>query len=96
MKVVKRIEMRVTLKIGNGRIIPFGEVFTDEHAPIPDFVYRRLKRGMARELSDLNIPSPEDKKEVPAPKKEKVLPKVSKETAPEVKPGKRVLLRKTS
>lgn len=112
MKTVKRIEMRVTLKIGSGVIVPYGKIFTDEHEPIPDFVYRRLKRGMAVELPNIVIPTPGDKpatvlKEKAQAKEPLKKPEVKEpesttdppkedKTAVEVKKPKKSILRKTA
>jgi hypothetical protein len=47
-----KVELLVNLKIGSGRIISAGSVFTDETAPIPEFILRRLKRGTAKVLAE--------------------------------------------
>lgn len=44
-----KVELLVNLKVGTGRIISAGSVFSDEEgAPIPEFVMRRLQRRQAR------------------------------------------------
>ncbi len=48
-----KVELLVNLKLGNGRIIPSGTIFSDKEEPIPEFVLRRLRRGMAREIKDI-------------------------------------------
>ena len=55
-----KVELLVNLKVADGRIINAGTIFTDESGPIPDFVIRRLNRGMARILSQ-SSPLPETK-----------------------------------
>ncbi len=48
-----KVELLVNLKISNGKIIPAGTIYTDDKEPIPEFIFRRLKRGMAREIKDI-------------------------------------------
>jgi hypothetical protein len=49
MKVI----LDVNLKIGTGRIIPMGTVFSDEGGtPIPEFILRRIRRRQAHEVPD--------------------------------------------
>ena len=73
-----KVELLVNLKVSDGRIINAGTIYTDEHGPIPDFVVRRLNRGMARILSQ-SSPSPASKPEI---KKER-----EASTAPAPQPG---------
>ena len=47
-----KVELLVNLKIGSGRIISAGTVFSDEVEPIPDFIMNRLRRGMAKVIAD--------------------------------------------
>ena len=65
-----KVELLVNLKVSDGRIIEAGTIFTDEHVPIPDFVIRRLNRGMARILSQ-SSPLPEMKVTMSEIKKER-------------------------
>jgi hypothetical protein len=51
-----KVELLVNLKVKDGRIIDAGTIYTDEHGPIPDFIIRRLNRGMARILSGSVLP----------------------------------------
>jgi len=48
-----KVELLVNLKIGSGKILPVGTMFTDENGPIPEFITRRLKRGQARVVSEI-------------------------------------------
>lgn len=47
-----KVEMLVNLKIASGKVIPRGATFSDKTDPIPDFVMRRLQRGMARIIEE--------------------------------------------
>ena len=47
-----KVELLVNLKIGSGRVVSAGSIFSDESEPIPDFILRRLKRGTARVIAD--------------------------------------------
>ncbi|MFA5394427.1 MAG: hypothetical protein WC346_00225 [Methanogenium sp.] len=58
-----KVELLVNLKLGNGRIIPAGSVYSDENGPIPEFIFRRLKRGMAKVLDSTVRPSRSSKTE---------------------------------
>ena len=71
------VELLVNLKVPDGRTIPSGAMFDDEHGqPIPDFVLRRLKRGMARVIASKTstpvLPGPKTEVGVikPVPEKE--------------------------
>lgn len=54
MKVV----LDVNLKIGNGKIISAGSVYSDTNGPIPDFILRRLNRKQAHVIPDGARPAP--------------------------------------
>ena len=43
-----KVELLVNLKLGDGRMISAGSVYSDKNTPIPDFIMRRLSRGMAK------------------------------------------------
>ena len=47
-----KVELLVNLKVASGKVIPRGSTFSDKTAPIPDFVMRRLQRGMARIIDE--------------------------------------------
>jgi len=47
-----KVELLVNLKIGSGRIISAGTVFSDEFEPIPVFIMNRRRRGMAKDIAD--------------------------------------------
>jgi len=53
-----KVELLVNLKLGNGQIISAGSVYSDKNTPIPEFVMRRLKRGMARIIENDPVPPP--------------------------------------
>jgi hypothetical protein len=65
-----KVELLVNLKVGDGRIVSAGSVFSDEKVPIPDFIMRRLKRGMARIISG-SLPTPSPVEEVVVVEEEK-------------------------
>lgn len=52
-----QVELLVTLKVANGTFIPAHTVYSDENGQaIPDFVMRRLNRGMARIIAGPSRP----------------------------------------
>ncbi len=77
-----KVELLTNLKLGDGRMIATGSVFSDKDAPIPDFIMRRLARRQARILEEKKSEVPtlkkeetevvfeEKKSEAPTPKKE--------------------------
>lgn len=79
-----KVELLVNLKVGSGRVISAGSVFSDANAPIPDFIMRRLKRGQARVLPEV--------KSLPTPPLE--VKETSKKKPGVKKPGAKKLLKK--
>lgn len=72
-----KVELLVNLKVGTGKIISAGSVYSDEEGtPIPEFVMRRLQRRQARILPGSNKPAIVAQK-VPS----ELLPKAKKEKA---------------
>ena len=51
-----KVELLVNLKIASGRVLSAGTVFSDAVEPIPDFIMKRLARGMAKVIE--NTPAP--------------------------------------
>jgi hypothetical protein len=68
-----KVELLVSLKVGDGRIIAAGTVFSDKNTPIPEFVIRRLNRGMARIIEHDPLPPP-----IPSISKPEVEKKIEK------------------
>jgi hypothetical protein len=79
-----KVELLVNLKVNDGRIIPAGSIFSDESGPIPEFVYRRLRRGAARVISN-KTPPPESVPEVIKEEEVEVDKPVEKKKAPRKK-----------
>ena len=53
-----KVELLVNLKVGTGKIISAGSVYSDEEGtPIPEFVMRRLQRRQARIVPGSNKPA---------------------------------------
>ena len=75
-----KVELLVNLKLGNGKVVSAGTVFSDENTPIPDFVMRRLRRKMARVIQFDPKPSPAEplKSEVAGESEKEVIPAVVK------------------
>jgi len=68
-----KVELLVNLKVGSGRVISAGSVFTDATSPIPEFVMRRLKRGQARIIAEAkSMPAPSALAVKETPKKKSV------------------------
>lgn len=71
-----KVELLVNLKLGNGHVVSAGSVYSDKNTPIPEFVMRRLKRGMARIIE--NDPPPPPLVSKPDTVSEVVVPLASK------------------
>jgi hypothetical protein len=69
-----KVELLVNLKVASGKIISAGTIFSDEKEPIPEFIVKRIRRGMARIIAQTPAPSPvpvkEVKQSVPVPVQE--------------------------
>jgi hypothetical protein len=106
-----KVELLVNLKTAEKRTISAGTIYSDEEGtPIPEFILRRLRRGMARVIvpkktvpplplvGEQSPPSPTQKIGTEKDKKAKpaVFPKEKTEAAePVVKPRKVILKKGT-
>lgn len=43
-----KVELLVNLKLGDGRMISTGTVYSDKDAPIPEFIMRRVAKRQAK------------------------------------------------
>lgn len=96
-----KVELLVNLKVASGKIISRGTIFTD---PIPEFIMKRVRRGMARiidqrptpERTVIKAPVVEEPKEEKAP--EEVIPESSEKPVEpsEVEPAEPKVVRKPS
>lgn len=48
-----KVELLVNLKVASGKIISAGTIFTD---PIPEFIMKRVRRGMAKIIDQRPAP----------------------------------------
>ena len=80
-----KVELLVNLKIASGKILSRGTIFSDENGPIPEFIMKRIRRGMAKVID--TRPSPERVKPiakapvVEEPKEEKAPEEVKEESS---------------
>jgi len=65
-----KVELLVNLKIASGRVLSAGTVFSDAVEPIPDFIMKRLARGMAKVIENTPVPGIKPKATVISPVKE--------------------------
>jgi len=52
-----KVELLVNLKVASGRVLSKGTVFSDAVEPIPDFIMKRLARGMAKVIETSPAPA---------------------------------------
>jgi hypothetical protein len=78
-----KVELLVNLKVASGRVLSKGTVFSDAVEPIPDFIMKRLARGMAKVIEVTPAPAVVKAKVISsAPLVSEELAKIIKESAP--------------
>jgi hypothetical protein len=78
-----KVELLVNLKVASGRVLSKGTVFSDAVEPIPDFIMKRLARGMAKVIETTPAPVAVKAKVISsAPLVSEELTKIIKESAP--------------
>jgi hypothetical protein len=53
-----KLMLKVNLKIGSGQVVAAGTVFDDSKEPIPEFMFKRLRRGQAEVIPEPSSVSP--------------------------------------